>query len=50
LRLRAALKGVDLYLRGVKSATGYIVVVGDQLGIRIKEILSSDPAKGAEGQ
>jgi flagellar motor switch protein FliN/FliY len=41
---------VELYLRGVKFATGYIVVVGDQLGIRIKEILSSEPAKGAETQ
>lgn len=34
---------VDIYLRGVKFATGYLVVVGEQLGVRIKEILS--PAK-----
>lgn len=38
---------VDLYLRGIKFATGSLVVVGDQLGIRIKEILSPDPAKPA---
>ena len=31
---------VDLYLRGMKFATGNLVVVGDQLGVRIKEILS----------
>ncbi len=37
---------VDLYLRGVKFATGHIVVVGDQLGVRIKEVLSGGPATG----
>lgn len=37
---------VDLYLRGVQFATGTLVVVGDQLGVRIKEILS---APGGEG-
>lgn len=31
---------VDLLLRGIPFATGTLVVVGDQLGIRIKEILS----------
>ena len=31
---------VDIYLRGVKFATGNLVVVGDQLGVRIKEVLS----------
>jgi len=30
---------IDLYLRGIKFATGYLVVVGDQLGVRIKDIL-----------
>ena len=37
---------VDLYLRGTKFATGNLVVVGDQLGVRIKEILSP-PKAGA---
>ena len=37
---------VDLYLRGMKFATGNLVVVGDQLGVRIKEILSP-PKPGA---
>ena len=32
---------VDLYLRGVKFATGSMVVVGDQLAVRVEEILSS---------
>jgi flagellar motor switch protein FliN/FliY len=31
---------IDIYLRGVKFATGHLVVVGEQLGVRIKEILS----------
>ena len=31
---------VDLYLRGIRFATGNLVVVGDQLGVRIREILS----------
>ena len=35
---------VDLYLRGVKFATGHLVVVGEQLGVRIKEILSPPKA------
>lgn len=30
---------VDLYLRGIKFATADLVVVGQQLGVRIKEIL-----------
>jgi flagellar motor switch protein FliN/FliY len=29
----------DLYLRGIKFATGHLVVVGDQLGVKIKEII-----------
>jgi flagellar motor switch protein FliN/FliY len=32
---------VDLHLRNVKFATGSLVVVGDQLGVRIKEIIAS---------
>lgn len=35
---------VDIYLRGVKFATGNLVVVGEQLGVRIKEILSPSKA------
>lgn len=31
---------VDLYLSGVHFATGQMVVVGDHLGVRIKEILA----------
>ena len=30
---------MDLYLRGTRFATGHLVVVGDHLGVRIKEIL-----------
>ena len=32
---------VELFLRGSHFATGTLVVVGDQLGVRIKEILPS---------
>jgi flagellar motor switch protein FliN/FliY len=42
---RRAGEPVDLYLRGVKFASGQLVVVGEQLGVRIKEIL---PAEGGE--
>jgi flagellar motor switch protein FliN len=38
---------VDLYLRGIKFATGNLVVVGDQLGVRIKDILPPAPEKTA---
>lgn len=38
---------VDLYLRGIKFAAGTLVVVGDQLGVRIKEILPPQPDKPA---
>ena len=31
---------VDLYLRGVRFATGTLVVVNNQVGVRIKEILN----------
>jgi flagellar motor switch protein FliN/FliY len=41
---------VDLYLRGVRFASGQLVVVGDQLGVRIREILAGDSAdKGKPG-
>ncbi len=36
---------IDLYLRGIKFATASLVVVGEQLGVKIKEILSPE-AKG----
>jgi flagellar motor switch protein FliN/FliY len=37
---------VDLFLRGTRFATGHLVVVGDHLGVRIKEILQ--PAAAGE--
>ena len=36
---------VDLYLSGVHFATGQMVVVGDHLGVRIKEILAPLPVE-----
>ena len=40
---------VDLYIRGVKFATAQLVVVGEQLGVRIREILSTSvPSQPAE--
>jgi len=30
---------VDLYMRGIKFASGSLVVVGEQLGVKIKEIM-----------
>ncbi len=33
---------IDLYMRGVRFATGHLVVVDDHLGVRIKEILDTD--------
>jgi flagellar motor switch protein FliN/FliY len=35
---------VDLFLRGTRFATGHLVVVGDHLGVRIKEILQPEAA------
>lgn len=41
---------IDLFLRGVRFATGHLVVVGDHLGVRIKEILATgQDAEGAAG-
>lgn len=37
---------VDLMLRGMRFATANLVVVGDKLGVRIREILAADD-KGA---
>ncbi len=39
---------VDLLLRGIPFANGTIVVVGEQLGVRIKEILSPAEKIAAE--
>ena len=35
---------IDLYLRGVRFATGHLVVVGDNLAVRVKEILPNKTA------
>jgi flagellar motor switch protein FliN/FliY len=35
---------VELFLRGSRFATGQLVVVGDRLGVRIKEVLAPAPA------
>jgi flagellar motor switch protein FliN/FliY len=32
---------VDLYLRGVRFATGDLVVVGEKLGVRVRDIVRS---------
>jgi flagellar motor switch protein FliN/FliY len=44
---RRAGEPVDLFLRGIKFATGKLVVVGEQLGVRIEEILPSASAAEA---
>jgi flagellar motor switch protein FliN/FliY len=44
---RQAGEPVDLILNGVRFATGHLVLVGDQLGIRIKEILACPTAEAA---
>lgn len=43
---RQAGEPVDLVVNGVRFATGDLVVVGEQLGIRIREILSPAEAGG----
>jgi flagellar motor switch protein FliN/FliY len=41
---------IDLYLRGIRFATGHLVVVDDHLGVRIHEILATgQDARGADG-
>ncbi len=37
---------MDILLRGNKFAEGDLVIVGDQLGVRIKEITSPDTSEG----
>jgi len=39
---------VDVYLRGVKFATGHLVVVGEQLGVRIHSLLAVDKGVAEE--
>jgi flagellar motor switch protein FliN/FliY len=48
---RKAGEPVDVFLRGTKFATGQLVVVGEHIGVRIKEILSpaTDQDNGEEG-
>ena len=38
---------VDLFLRGVRFATGQLVVIEDHLGVRIDKILSPGPGRRA---
>jgi len=38
---------VELFLRGIRFATGNLVVVGDQLGVRIKEIIATQAGPNA---
>ena len=45
---RRAGEPVDVLLRGIKFATGQLVVVEDRLGVRIKEILSQEPENAGE--
>ena len=33
---------IDLYLRGIRFATGQLVVVGENLGVKINEIVSAE--------
>lgn len=40
---RQAGEPVDVFLRGIRFATGNLVVVGERLGVRIREILSPAP-------
>ena len=39
---------LDLYLRGIKFATGHLVVVGGNLGVRIHEILPATNVQAGE--
>ena len=36
---------IDLFLRGVRFATGQLVVVGDRLGVKIREVIPPEPAE-----
>jgi len=41
---------VDVFLRGVKFATGQLVVIEDRLGVRLSKILSPGPGRRASDQ
>jgi flagellar motor switch protein FliN len=41
---------VDLFLRGVRFATGQLVVIEDRLGVRINKIMSPGPGRRASDQ
>ncbi len=41
---------VDVFLRGTRFATGQLVVIGDRLGVRIKDILSQAQNQDSEEQ
>jgi len=41
---------VDLFLRGVRFATGQLVVIEDRLGVRLNKILSPGPGRRATDQ
>jgi flagellar motor switch protein FliN len=41
---------VDVFLRGVRFATGQLVVVEDRLGVRLNKILSPGPGRRASDQ
>ena len=45
---RAVGEPIDLYLRGIHFATGQLVVVGEHLAVRIKEILSPQAAEAVD--
>jgi len=41
---------VDVFLRGVRFATGQLVVIEDRLGVRLNKILSPGPGRRASDQ
>ena len=41
-------ESVDLFMRGARFATGKLVVVGEQLGVQIEEILSQSAAAASD--
>ncbi len=47
---RKAGEPVDVFLRGTKFATGQLVVVGEHIGVRIKEILSTEADQDGKEQ
>jgi flagellar motor switch protein FliN len=51
LRLDKAVgEPIDLFLRGVRFATGQLVVIDDHLGVRINKILAPGPGRRATDQ